>query len=161
MFRDNMNAEYKRKSEEQLKNDLIDQVINGIKVDIPSIMIEREIDSSMQYFESMLKQSRMTLENYVQMTNKHIDDIKAEMKEPAVKRIKRALSLEAIIEKENIEVEDKDIEVELKKWNLPDIKTITDLKSAKSPYNIDSIKEVIQHEEAFRVLIDNAKIVKK
>jgi trigger factor len=154
-----MEEESVRKSEEKLKVDLLDIVVENIKVDVPEAMVTREIDNSIKHLESQVKQSGSSLENYLSMTGKSMDALRTDVGKDAEKRVKSDLALDAIAEKETITAETTDIEEEIGKWNMPEYKSVSDLE--KDPrVDLENIKSIIRKRKTYDYLIDNAKISK-
>jgi trigger factor len=153
----NLEDQAKKNSEEKLRSDLMDQILASAKMDIHDVMIEREIDHSLRYFDSNLRRSGSNLEYYLQITGKTMDEMRTDLRESASKRVKSTLILDAICEKENLTVEDPEIEEEIKKWSLPNINSIEDLKKQQL-FSLESIRAAISERKAYDFVIENAKI---
>src|SRR5690625_8010408 len=76
-------------------------------------MIETELNNMLQEFEQRVQMQGMTLENYYELSGETEESIKGQMKEDAEKRVKSNLTLEAILEAEELEVDDSDVDAEL------------------------------------------------
>jgi len=92
------------------RNDLIEKVTNNSEVNIPEAMILTELENMMQEFEQRLQMQGMNLEQYFQFSGQSEDDLKEQMRKDAEMRVKTNLVLEAILEAEELEVEQEDID---------------------------------------------------
>ena len=101
--------------EQNKRETLIEKVTENAEVDIPEAMVTTELDQMLREFEQRLQMQGMTLETYFQFSGQSEDDLKEQMKTDAEARVKTNLTLEAIIEEENLEVTEEDIDKELDK----------------------------------------------
>lgn len=105
-----------RKKEEvkrQKEEEVINKVIENITVDIPEGMIEEQTQQMIQEFASRISSQGISFQQYMQMTGMTPEVMMGQMKPEAEKRIKTRLTLEAVVEAENIKATAKDIEKEI------------------------------------------------
>ena len=111
-------SKQEKQNEEKAKYETQDAVIKelckDVKVDIPSGMIEMEIDNMIKDIEQRLSYQGLKLEQYLQMMGKTMEDIRKEYEPQAIEGIKSRLALEAVIKAEKIEATDKEIEEKIK-----------------------------------------------
>lgn len=102
--------------ENELENKYIDELLEkvreGIKVEIPDVMLEEEKDRMIKQYEENLKMQGISLEQFYQFTNSNEQALKDQMSDEAVKRVSYRLMLEEIAKKEKIEIKEKEIEKE-------------------------------------------------
>jgi len=91
---------------------MIDKLIKDIEIDIPIVLIQEEIDSMIKNLEQRLSNTGITLERYLEQIKKTKEDLKKEWQPEAEKRIKIALILDKIAQKENIKVSEEEIDKE-------------------------------------------------
>ena len=84
----------------------IEAVSNNTPIDIPSGMIETEIDAMIRDLEQQLSYQGINLDQYLHMINKTRKEIEDNYKEQAEKNVKSRLVLEAIIKEEKLEASD-------------------------------------------------------
>ena len=89
--------------EEVLKN-----ASENMEVDLPEEIIDDEVHRMMHQFESQLKTQGITLDQYMEFTKMSHDDFHKNMEPEAIKRIKYRYLIEAVAEKEKIEVTDEE-----------------------------------------------------
>lgn len=111
------------------KEEAITKATDNAKVDIPEAMINTELDRMMQEFEQRISQQGLNLELYYQFSGQSEEELKAQMKEDAEKRVKTNLTLRAIADAENIEVSDADVEAEFAKMSEQFGLTVEDIKA--------------------------------
>ena len=91
--------------EEVLKN-----ASENMEVDLPEEIIDGEVHRMMHQFESQLKMQGLTLDQYMEFTKMSHEDFHKNMEPEAIKRIKYRYLIEAVAEKEKIEVTDEEAE---------------------------------------------------
>ncbi len=150
---ENQNKERERVEKEDA---VIEAVSEKVEVDIPSGMIETEIDNMMKDIEQRLMYQGLTLKQYTELTGKKESDLRKEFEEQANKNVKYRLVLEAIVKAENIEVDDKSVEEKLKEMAKNYGQKEEEL------LNNDNIKQYTKEnmkvEKAIEFLVENAKM---
>ena len=153
-------AKLEKQNEERAKYETEDSVIKAVcenaKLDIPSGMIEIEVENMIKDMEQRLAYQGLKFEQYMQMMGKTEEEFKKEAEPQAIEAIKSRLALEAIIEKENIEASDEEVSEKLKEMAKNYGKTEDDFKDNE---NIkEYIKNGIKSEKAIEFLVKNAKM---
>ena len=153
-------AKLEKQNEERAKYETEDSVIKAVcenaKLDIPSGMIELEVENMIKDMEQRLAYQGLKFEQYMQMMGKTEEEFKKEAEPQAIEAIKSRLALEAIIEKENIEASDEEVSEKLKEMAKNYGKTEDDFKDNE---NIkEYIKNGIKSEKAIEFLVKNAKM---
>ena len=136
---------------------VIKAVCDDMKVEIPSGMIEQEIDNMLKDVEQRLSYQGLKLDQYLQMMGKKKEDIQKEYEPQAIEAIKSRLALEAVIKAEKIEVEEKEIDEKLKEM-AKNYGKDNDEEFLKNENVRKYIKEGLQSEKAIDFLVKNAKI---
>lgn len=154
-------SKQEKQNEEKAKYETQDAVIKelckDVKVEIPSGMIEMEIDNMIKDIEQRLSYQGLKLEQYLQMMGKTMEDIRKEYEPQAIEGIKSRLALEAVIKAEKIEATDKEIEEKIKEmaknYGKENDKEFLNNENVKK-----YIKQGIESEKAIDFLVKNAKI---
>lgn len=84
-------------------------VADNAKVEIPAVMIEKEIDKMVKNLEQRLQYQGLTLEQYFQFTGTDADKMREYMTENAERKVKTDLVLEAIEKAQNIEATEEEL----------------------------------------------------
>ncbi|WP_407272645.1 trigger factor [Radiobacillus sp. PE A8.2] len=143
-------------ADNQKREALITQASDNAEVDIPDAMVATEQDRMLREFEQRLQQQGMTLDMYYQFSGQDADALKEQMKEDAGKRVKTNLVLEAIVELENIEVNDEDVNKELEtmaSMYQADVEQLLQMLGG----NADAIKDDLKFKKAIDFLVENSK----
>lgn len=155
-------AELQKEAEQSAENNkreqLIEKVTENAEVDIPEAMVETELDQMMKEFEQRLQMQGMTIENYFQFSGQSEEELKEQMKNDAEKRVKTNLTLETILEVEELEVSDEDIDAELtemaKLYKLEKDQIVGMLGG-----NSDVLKEDLKIKKAINFIVEQSKAV--
>ena len=79
------------------------------KVEIPAVMVEKEVDKMVQNLQQRLQYQGLTLEQYFQFTGTDAEKMREYMKENAETKVKTELVLEALQKAEKMEVLDEEL----------------------------------------------------
>ncbi len=134
----------------------IEAVSEKAEVDIPSGMIETEVDNMMKDIEQRLMYQGLTLKQYTDLTGKKEADIRKDFEDQASKNVKYRLVLEAVVKAENIDVDDKELEDRLKEMAKNYGQKEEELLNNENvkKYTRDNMKV----EKAIEFLVKNAKM---
>ena len=102
-------------ADEAVENALVQQIVDGIKGDIPEAMFENRLEQCVEDFAYRLQSQGLNLGTYLKYTNSNIDEFKKSFRPQAEMQVKYRLALEKIVELENITPDEKDIEEQYKK----------------------------------------------
>lgn len=144
------------KAKYELQDALIKEVCKDINVDIPSGMVETEIENMFKDMEQRLSYQGLTLDRYFQMMGKKQEELKKEYEPQAIETIKSRLALEKIIEEEKISATDKEVEDKIKEMAKSYGKEPKELMENDNLKNY--IKDGIEAEKAIEFIVKNAKI---
>jgi len=100
-------TEASRDKKEQL---VIKAVLDTVKINIPSILIEEEADSRISNLLARLEKLGLALETYLASIGKKAEDLKGEYAIQAKDAISLDLILNKIVESEGIKVDEKEVE---------------------------------------------------
>lgn len=151
----------KKESEAKTKkqNEAVDKAVENSKMDIPSAMIDTQVQRMVEDFSQRLQQQGLTIEQYFQYTGLTPDKIIGDMKPEAERRIKNSLVLTAVAKAENIEISDDEYEEELKKMAEAYHMEVDKIKELTGEEQAGQIKEDMKIQKAVE-LITNAAVEK-
>ena len=138
---------------------VVKALCENIKVDIPSGMIETEVDNMLKDFEGRLSYQGLKLDQYLKMLGKTEEEMRKEYEPQAIEGIKSRLAIEAVIKAEKIEATDKEVEDKMKEM-AKNYGRENDETFLKNENVRNYIKEGLESEKAIDFLIKNAKIKK-
>ena len=104
--KENIKARKDNDAENKYIDELLDAAGKNVKVEIPEVMINEELDRMVKQYEETLKMQGLSLEQFYQFTNSDESKLRDQMKEEANKRITYRLMLEEIAKAEKIEITD-------------------------------------------------------
>ncbi|MEX1111992.1 MAG: trigger factor [Candidatus Andersenbacteria bacterium] len=109
-LKENMKKELSQKEEDRYLGELAEKYAEVSTFGhIPEVLIEKEIDNRIEEFASMLAYQQKNLDEYLARENKTLDQMRADMRPTAEKRVKVGLTLRRFAEKEGITVEEKEV----------------------------------------------------
>ena len=150
-----------KQNEERAKYETEDAVIKAVcdnmKVEIPSGMINMEIDNMLKELEQRLSYQGLNLEQYLQFMGKTEEDLRKEYEPQAIEGIKSRLALEAVIKAEKIEPDEAEITEKMKEM-AKNYGKENDEEFLKNENVANYIKEGLKSEKALEFLVKNAKI---
>ena len=134
-------------------------VANKVELEIPSAVVNRQIDNMLADFDYRLQFQGLNLEYYLQLTGTKEEDLKEQMRPDAVKTVKNELILEKIGAKENIVATDEELEEQLEKMAKQYNQEIEKLKTNLRQQDLNAIKEGIIIRKTVDFLVENAKLI--
>lgn len=132
------------------KSALIDKAVENATVEIPDIMVDREVDSMFHEFSHNLQYQGLNVEDYFKYTGTTEEDIKNQMRAEAEKKVKNTLVLFEIADVEKIETTQDDIEAEFVKMSEQYNMEVDKIKELLGAEGNEPMKENIR----FRKTID-------
>ncbi|MFD1171384.1 trigger factor [Oceanobacillus picturae] len=156
--KEELEAQRKQDAENQTRETLIEKASENAQVEIPEAMVNTELDQMVKEFEQRLQMQGMTMEMYSQFSGQDESALKEQMKEDAEKRVKTNLTLEAIVNEENLEVTEEDVEAELEKMASMYGTELDQLKQMLGG-NTDAVTGDLKMRKAIEFLVENSKTV--
>ena len=154
----NMKDQKTAEAEEQATNNLLDGLCDCCKVDIPEVMIERELDDTYRNYEARLQQQGIGMDMYLQIMGQTKDSFRASLKDEAEKKVRIRLILEAIGDDLGIKPTEEELEAEYKamseqyKMEVEKIKELIPAdylsEDVKMQKTLDTLKKNKQTKEA-------------
>ena len=153
-FRKEIESVLKEKKEHEAEDKyldaIIDKAIDNMKVEINEEIIDEEINRILKNFEQRIKMQGITLEQYVQFTGATMEQLREQTKPEAEKQVKMRLLIEAVAEKENIKVTDKDAEKRAKE--IADQYGMTEEQVLQEFGGLEVVKYDCRMNEALKIL---------
>ncbi len=147
----------KQRAKYEIEDNAMKAVVNNLKVDIPSGMIEMEIDNMLRDMEQRLSAQGLKLDQYVQMMGKTMADMRKECEPQAIDAIKSRLAMEKIAEVEKIEASDEEIKEKLEEMAKNYGRDVKEFE------NNENVKEYIamgvKTQKTLELVVKNAKLV--
>lgn len=157
-IKDRMKKELSEKAKAEYEEAVVEAVAANTEIEIPKVMIEKEIDNMVRDLEMRLKYQGLDLKSYYEFTNSSEEKVKEYMRETAEKRVKTDLIMQEIAKVEDIkateeELKEKAMEV-AKQYGQKDIEKTAELivNAQKAYLEID-----IVNGKVLDLLVENSK----
>lgn len=98
----------------EVRNDLMKKIIENSKVNFPDVMVQEKVAERFHDLTDELKRRKVTLDEYLAHTNTTLQDLREQYEEEARRTLTSALVLREVIDKQGIEVQEEDVEAEIK-----------------------------------------------
>jgi len=159
-IRERLEKEAKEREKIEFENRLVDKIVESSEVDIPEAMIEHQIEHEINDFNYRLRLQGLDIDQYLNLTNSKLEDLKEQIRPIAEKKVKTDLVIEAIGKKENIKVTEEDIDKELEKiakeYNQEDVDKF---KENMKKGDLSFLEAGIMRDKIIDLLVSNAKII--
>lgn len=155
-IKEKLEKENEQKAKYETEEAAIKAVCDNTEIDIPSGMIETEIDHMEKDMEQRMQYQGLTLDMYLQMIGKTKEEFRKEYEDQAKDAVKSRLVIEAVANEEKIEADDKEVDEKIKEMAKNYGKTEDELKSNESLRNY--LKENLKTEKTIEFIVKNAKI---
>ena len=133
----------------------MEKLVLESEMEMPDVLIEQETEKMFREFEMNVKKMALEPDKYLEKIGKTADGLKKEWRGQAEKRIKGALALKEIAEKEKIEISDEELEGETNKV----LKNISSANQAKKDIDLEDLKnytkDVLMNEKVFEMIENN------
>ncbi len=143
----------------QYKANITEKVTEGTDVVPPESMVQAEADNYLNDLAFQMRQQGIELEKYLDLVGGSLDDVKADCRNRAEGFVKQRLVLEAIAEKENIEVSEEEVDAEFAKlaemYKQP-VEQVKQVFTMQGQY--PAVKRNVLLEKVTDFLLENAKI---
>ncbi len=146
------------RAEGQMKNSAIEKVFEANDIEVPNVMVEEEINSSLQQFDQQLRAQGMDLNSYVQFMGEDMDKFRESIREDAFKKTKTRMLVAKIVDQEEFEVSDDElkeyIEDMAKQYGMEADKLIETI----GPQNVATLGGDLKMRKAVDFIYENAVI---
>ncbi len=151
-----LTEENTRRADAENENKLVEAIVNNASVEIPSCMIEHQLDhivEEMRYRLSYMYRG-MKLEDYLKYTGGTIEELREARKADAERDVKTRLTLEAIVKAENLDVTDAEVEAEIVRMAQAQGKSADELKKHVDARQTEYIRNDILSKKLLTLLKD-------
>ncbi len=130
----------KHEAEDNAFDKILNEIIDNYSFDVPEGMIQSTINNYIENLNQRWSQFGTTVMDYLKNSGQDVNEFRESLREKATMQTKTMLIIDAIGEKENIEVTDADyreeIEKRAKEYNMPVDKLMTTLAQSDGEGNV-------------------------
>ena len=148
---ENLQARLKREDE----NNIIETIVKSSEVEIPDVLVERQLDSFIEDFSMRLSYQGYKLEDYLKQANVTEEELREERREQAKDVVKTRLVLETIVKQEKLDVTDKELDEKLAETAQKYGKTLEEYKKNLGDRNIAYIQNDILMQKLLSLLTNS------
>ncbi|MGI6204517.1 MAG: trigger factor [Anaerovoracaceae bacterium] len=143
-------------AENMMKDEAVKKVMDANDFDVPERLVSDDITAMIQEYSQQLAMQGMTLDNYLEMVGRTMEDFRNDLRSGAENRVKMRMTVRGVAEQENLEATDEDVEGELQDMaDRYDMK-VEDIRGMLAGQNMDMVKEDIKMRKAVQFIYDNA-----
>lgn len=105
--------EREAEQKDRLAEELLDSLADQAEIGFPPVFVNSELEAMVRALALDLQEQGFTLEGYLNTTGRSLEDLLAEFRPTAERRVSKSLILSRLVEEVGVEVEDDEIEAEL------------------------------------------------
>ena len=147
----------KSAAEAHVINSVIEQAVGNATFEVPPVMVENEIENMMRRLEQQYQQQGITLEMFLQFSGQTMQTLTDQMRPQAEKNVNQSLVVDAIIEKENVEVTDEDVNLELETMSEMYNMDVEQIKTMIP--DLSMLRADVKSRKTVDMLVESAKLV--
>ena len=129
-IRKNQTEAAEKAAKDRFENDVVKAVVENATLEVPSVMIDNEIENMVQDQAMRMSQQGIELDMYLKYTGQTMDQFREGMKPMAETRVKSMLVLEAVSKEIKMEATEEDLEEEYKRMAEAYKMEVKDIKDA-------------------------------
>ncbi len=155
---DGIKIEKEQKEKQRIRLAILEKIAGQIKMEIPEILVKKQLDNLVQEFEASLRQRGLEINMYLSSVKKTQEDLRKEWKPQAEKQIKNSLVLREVAKREELTVNDEELSGSLNMFlqKFPNPENLKDIDQNTLKRNL---YEDLLKEKTLQFLEDNAKLL--
>uniref|UniRef100_A0A831X7C2 Trigger factor n=1 Tax=Thermorudis peleae TaxID=1382356 RepID=A0A831X7C2_9BACT len=138
----------------EVLNEAVEKVTEQATVEVPPALVERQVELQIERLREDLRQQGSSLEEYLRLSQKSLEDLKAELRPGAEQRLRQSLVLETFAKIEGIEVSEEDLVQEIERLSSASENPEQMRSIYGSPYFRDLIGDELQTRKVTERLIE-------
>ena len=154
-IKEKLEKQFKDREKYEKEDAVVRELVKELEVDIPSGMVETEVENMMKDMEQRMSYQGLKMEQYLKMMNKTEEQFKKEYEPQALEAIKSRLAIEVVVKSEKIEATDEEIKAKIEEMAKNYGKEAKELEENENVRNY--IKNGIENEKAMEFLVANSK----
>jgi len=106
----------RERADREYTEQVLEAIIRRARIEYPPVMLEQELDEVVKEIEQAVKrEERLSLDDYLRIRGRTMEELREELKPQAEARLKRALVLSEVIRLEGLEVSEEEIGAHIEK----------------------------------------------
>ena len=148
-----------KRADQEDENTLVQEIVKLAAADVPQCMVDTQLEYMLREFEYRLMYQGMKLADYFKITKTTKEDFKKDRSDEAKNTVKTRLVIEAIVNAENMKVEDSEAEFKIAELAAKAEKSAADYKK-ENARQLEQVKNEILTDKLIKFLKDNNTFVK-
>lgn len=162
-YKKDIENKLKEQKENQAKADketkAIEKLVENTETNIPNAMIDSQVEEMLEQFNANLSYQGLDIKTYCQYMDTTVEGFKETLKPQAINDVKLKLALEFISKKENVTVDDKQIDEKIEELsNQYGNENADSLKKNENVRNY--MKEKLLQENTLNIVLDSVEFKK-
>lgn len=137
----------------EVLNKVIEAIAENATVDIPTVMVDEEIDHQLSHRKEELQRQGMNWDQMLMISGRSEDEMKEELRPEAERRLRNTMILQEIARLEKVEVTDEDVQAEINTIAGPDLnpdendaEAVERARRMREVYNGDYFRNVLKND---------------
>lgn len=151
----------KKDADAALENAALEGACANASVEIPAVMIERQIDYMLRDISYRLSGSGISLEDYCKYMGSDVNALRESYRTEAERRVKMQLVIEAIGKAEGVVCEADDLKKSIAEYAEGTGKSAEEFEAALSKDDIEYLSDQVVAQKTVKRIVDAAKQVEK
>ena len=142
-----------KQADSAFEQNAVEKAAENTTVDMPKALVDAELDTQMERFAYQLQMSGYSMEQYAKMMGGDVNTMRNAFRPAAEKQAKISVTLEKIVEVEDLSISDEEIEAEFQ--SLADQYQL-ELAKVKEMVPMNEITGSLTTRKAVKLIVDNA-----
>ena len=152
------NEKLAKEAERKLENDIIEKIVKASEVEVPEVLVERQLDMFMKDLEMRVSYQGLKLEDYFKYLGTDAETVRKERTEQARETVKTRLVLEELVKKENLTVSEEELDAKLAEMAEKYKKSVEDYKKTLDNHTLAYFENDILMDKMLNFLKTNNNI---
>ena len=152
------NEKLAKEAERKFENDIIEKIVKASEVEVPEVLVERQLDMFMKDLEMRVSYQGLKLEDYFKYLGTDAETVRKERTEQARETVKTRLVLEELVKKENLTVSEEELDAKLAEMAEKYKKSVEDYKKTLDNHTLAYFENDILMDKMLNFLKTNNNI---
>ncbi len=148
-----LEKEAQANADKKFENDIIKKAVENAEVEIPEVMVERQLDNILKRLDMSLRYQGMDLKNYLDMMGMEEEALRNEYKDRAYQDVKTQLVLEKISLEEKVEATEEEVEAEIAETAEKYKQSKEDFRKHLNNDDIEYIKDTVITNKTIKLMM--------
>ena len=157
--RKTMTEQMEKNRETAIENLAIKAACDNATVEIPKVMIDRQINFMLQDMGYRLQMSGISLEDYCKYTGTEMSALSESFREEAGARVKMQLVIEAVGKAEGIACDEADLDKKVAEYAERNGQSAEEFRKSLSEDDVNYLSDRVVAEKTVAFIVENAKLV--